>query len=177
MTAVFASSHDGVVLELEELERQILDDLAQQVIGLLEPDEAPPTDPLAAMVGIGTETELPDDPALARLLPDGFTDDPAASAEFRRFTEVGLRQRKVLDAQEVRRSLEAASPVRLDADQARRWLGFLNDVRLLLGTRLSVTEEPVELAEDDPRLPLFGLYGWLGVLQETLVESLTPRHP
>jgi len=177
VTRVFSAADDAVVLELEDLERAILDDLAQQVIGLLEPDDAPPSDPLAAMVGIGTETEPPDDPALARLLPDGFTDDPAASAEFRRFTEVGLRQRKVADAREVRRGLEGASPLRLDAEQARQWLGFLNDVRLVLGTRLGVTEEPVELAEDDPQLPLFGLYGWLGVLQETLVESLMPRHP
>jgi hypothetical protein len=174
---VFSADGEDVVLQLEELEQRILDDLAQQVVGLLEPDASPPSDPLAAMVGIGTETEIPDDPALARLLPDGFTDDPAASAEFRRFTEMGLRQRKVADAQEVRRCLGEASPHHLDADQARHWLGFLNDVRLVLGTRLEVTEEPVELAEDDPRLPLFGLYGWLGVLQETLVASLTPRHP
>ena len=117
MTRVFSAADDAVVLELEDLERAILDDLAQQVIGLLEQDDAPPSDPLAAMVGIGTETEPPDDPALARLLPDGFTDDPAASAEFRRFTEVGLRQRKVADAREVRRGLEGASPLRLDAEQ------------------------------------------------------------
>jgi hypothetical protein len=174
---VFSRDGSDVVLELEELERRVLADLAMQVSSLLEPAEAPPEDPLAAMVGIGTETELPDDPAMARLLPDGFADDAEASAEFRRFTEVGLRQRKVADAEAVRRTLAGSFPALLDDEMARHWLGFLNDVRLVLGTRLHVTEEPVELSEDDERLPRFALYGWLGVMQETLVESLVPRQP
>ena len=192
MSGMFRREGSEVVLDLADVEREILDDLARQVVGLLEPEHARPDDPLEALVGIGPETELPDDPALARLLPDGILDDPEAAAEFRRFTEVDLRQRKTTDALQVRRSLTVDDPdgpgesgepgepgltVRLDDDQARHWLGFLNDVRLVLGTRLAVTEEPVELADDDPRLPVFSLYGWLGVLQETLVESLVPRHP
>lgn len=174
---VFRPDGDDVVLELDDVGRDVLDSLARQVAAMLQPDHAPPTDPLAVMVGIDPDAERPDDPALARLLPDAFVDDPEASAEFRRFTEVEIRQRKVADAQDVRETLATPGPWRMDGDRARRWLGFLNDVRLVFGTRLAVTEDPVELSEDDPLLPAFSVYGWLGMLQETLVESLVPRHP
>ena len=40
----------------------------------------------------------PDDPALARLLPDAYADDEEAAAEFRRFTERDLRDAKARDA-------------------------------------------------------------------------------
>ncbi|HEY6297732.1 MAG TPA: DUF2017 family protein, partial [Streptosporangiaceae bacterium] len=36
----------------------------------------------------------PDDPVLARLLPDGYRDDPDAAGEFRKYTEPGLRTAK-----------------------------------------------------------------------------------
>src|SRR5215469_3728115 len=35
---------------------------------------------------------LPEDPVLARLLPDAYADDPGAAAEFRRYTESSLRE-------------------------------------------------------------------------------------
>ena len=41
-----------------------------------------------------TATEAPDDPALARLLPDAYADDPEASGEFRRYTELGAARRR-----------------------------------------------------------------------------------
>jgi hypothetical protein len=177
VSGVFWREGSEVVADLDELERDILDDLARQVVELLEPEQAPSSDPIEVMVGIGGGAEPPDDPALARLLPDAFTDDEEGSAEFRRFTELELRRRKLADAAAVRRVLASAGDVRLDDDDARRWLGFLNDVRLVIGTRLGVSEEPEDLAPDDPRLPFYSVYGWLGLLQETLVESLVPRHP
>ena len=62
------------------------------------PDAHAQLDPLAAMVGIGTATEAPDDPALARLLPDAYGEDADASAEFRRYTELSLREKKQAQA-------------------------------------------------------------------------------
>jgi hypothetical protein len=47
------------------------------------------------------EPQAPDDPVLARLLPDGYRDDPEAAGEFRRYTESGLRSAKQQVAQEV----------------------------------------------------------------------------
>ena len=60
--------------------------------------------------------------------------------------------------------------------QAHAWLRCLNDLRLTLGTRLEVTEDFYERAEelnwDDPRYALYAVYDWLGLLQDTLVRSL-----
>jgi hypothetical protein len=45
----------------------------------------------------------------------------------------------------------------------------------VLGTRLDVTEDDYgrELDESDPRMPAFALYGYLGYLQESVVEALS----
>ena len=60
----------------------------------------------------------------------------------------------------------------LDADEAQDWLTTLNDVRLVLGTRLGITEEiePAEQPEDEGH----AVYDWLTWLQATLVEALLP---
>ena len=102
------------------------------------------TDPLAAVVGIGTATTAPEDPALARLFPDGYTDDAEACADFRRYTEPGLRDaRRRADC---RRARDPQEGVHRPAGARRRarpqaWLGVLNDLRLVLGERLGVTED------------------------------------
>ena len=58
---------------------------------------------------------------------------------------------------------------RLGADDAAAWLTGLNDLRLVLGTRLGVTEETYA---DEPRHPGLAVYGWLTWLQGELVEAL-----
>ena len=44
-------------------------------------------------------TMAPEDPVLARLLPDGYRDDPEAAGEFRKYTEPSLRSAKHQAAQ------------------------------------------------------------------------------
>jgi hypothetical protein len=63
---------------------------------------------------------------------------------------------------------------RLDEDQLVAWMGAINDLRLVLGTRLEVTEELYEegMSEGDPRMPSFVLYTYLGWLEEQVVEAL-----
>ena len=121
--------------------------------------------------------EAPVDPVLARLLPDAYQDDPEAAGEFRKYTESSLREAKKYFAQTL---LETIPPkggrVKLSADQARDWLRALNDVRLMFGVRLEVTEDFEEqlasLDPKDPRLAAFEVYGWLGAVQESLVRAL-----
>ena len=121
--------------------------------------------------------EAPDDPVLARLLPDAYQDDPEAAGEFRKYTESSLREAKKYFAQTL---LETLPPkggrVKLNADQARDWLRTLNDVRLMFGVRLEVTEDFEEqlasLDPKDPRLAAFEVYGWLGAVQESLVRAI-----
>ena len=123
------------------------------------------------------DPQAPDDPVLARLLPDGYRDDPEAAGEFRRYTESGLRSAKQQVAQEVLDTLpDTGGRIQLTREQAVAWLKALNDVRLALGIRLGVTEEFEEqwgrLGQDDPQWAAFEVYAWLGAVQESLVQAL-----
>jgi hypothetical protein len=134
----------------------------------------------AAAAEAGEDAEaprIPDDPVLARLLPDAYRDDPDAAGEFRKYTESSLREAKKYFAQTLLDTLPASGGrVRLTGDQARDWMRALNDVRLMFGVRLEVTEDFEEqfagLAPEDPRIAAFEVYGWLGAVQESLVRAL-----
>jgi len=155
-----------------------------EMLELLEPPDGADSvggaeDPLAAAVGIGTSTTAPEDPALARLFPDGYTEDPEASADFRRHTEPGLRAAKRAALQTALSTL-SSDPVVLDEEEAESWLRALNDTRLVLGERLGVTEELDELLDslaagdpEDPRLAMFWVYDRLTYLEESLVQALS----
>src|ERR1700760_2149634 len=130
-----------------------------------------------AMVHAQGADKPPEDPVLARLLPDGYRDDPDAAGEFRRYTEPALRSAKHQAAQEMLDTLpEEGGRIQLTQDQALSWLKALNDVRLALGVRLGVTEEFEEqwgrLKPDDPQWSAFEVYAWLGAVQESLVQAM-----
>lgn len=178
MSSTFKRSRDGAVtMTLDEVETRVLRHVLGEMLELLGPSDSPDQDPLAAALDIGTSTAAPEDGALARLFPDGYTEDPDASADFRRYTEPGLREGKREAARTALASIGAPGEKRaLSADEAQCWVRTLNDTRLVLGERLGVTEEWDELVEslagDDPRLPLFFVYDRLTFLQETLVRCL-----
>ena len=143
----------------------------------LEPEDVPGPAELDALLGLDEPARAPEDPALARLLPDAYRDDPDAAGEFRRYTEQSLRSAKQEAARTVLETLPAdGGPVKLSGDQAQAWLRALNDVRLALGVRLGVTEEFEdqwqELDPGDPRSAAFEVYAWLGGVQESLVQAL-----
>ncbi|MFJ4406526.1 DUF2017 domain-containing protein [Streptomyces sp. NPDC088910] len=169
----------GAAIELDTVEISILRSLTAQLLELVGPGNQPAEaddDPLAALFADGP-TKPPEDPALARLFPSAY-EETADAAEFRRFTENDLRARKREDALAVLRALDAGGPlIRLTADEARQWLGTLNDLRLSIGARLEVSEdersELYHLPDEDPRKPLMLAFQWFGLLQETLLEALT----
>jgi len=135
-------------------------------------------DALAAQLGLTDDSELPSDPILARLLPDAYSDDPQASGEFRRYTELSLRSGKVAAAQTVLATLPArGGRVRLAEPDAQAWLRALNDVRLSLGVILNVTDDSEDqlagLPADDPRAAYVGVYQWLAALQDSLIDALS----
>ena len=132
---------------------------------------------LAAAIGATGPTSPPEDPVLARLLPDAYRDDPEAAGEFRRYTEQGLRSGKVAAAQTVLDTLPAGGGhVRLRPEDAQAWLRALNDVRLAIGTVLGITEDYEEEMEAaswaDPRSAYLEVYHWLGYVQDSLVRAL-----
>jgi len=177
--AGFRATSRGITARFAKPEAAIIRDLVGQVVELVVADiPAPGADDLAAMVGISDSAELPDDPVLARLLPDGYHDDPEAARDFRRFTESGLRSAKVESAKLLLQTLPAGGGrVRLSAVEAEAWLRSLNDVRLALGVRLGVTDDFDGLSEDvlpdDPRFAYVQVYQWLAFLQGSLVAALS----
>jgi uncharacterized protein DUF2017 len=111
------------------------------------------------------------DPATARLFPGAYLDDPERDAEYRRLMhdELDAGRRAALETFEA--SVDAEE---LDHDQVQAWLRTLNDIRLLLGTRLDVTEEQAsrQVDRDDPRAGPLAVYHYLSWLEEQLVEAL-----
>lgn len=175
----FRRTRHGLEIKLSRPEALMLRQLAEDLVRLLESDSPPaPVDPLEALVGMSlTPTPRPVDPVLARLLPDGYTDDDQAAADFRRYTEPELRSAKRAALRSVATTLsrEGGRTV-LDDATAQVWLTAINDLRLAMGTRLGVTEELYDdlqrMAPDDPRLPHLNVYEWLGGLEESLVQAL-----
>jgi hypothetical protein len=170
----------GVRTDLEDVEAHVLRQLAEEILSIVE--QAPVSDdPLAAMVGMPPgDVDRPDNPVLARLLPDAYRTDDDAAGEFRRFTDADLRAGKRASAQRVLDAIPVGGGrVELSRDDADAWLTCLNDMRLALGTSLGVTEEtdPDDLEEDDPAFHALNVYGWLGMLQESLLSCLDPRKP
>ena len=132
---------------------------------------------LEAMLYPPGAAQTPEDPVLARLLPDAYSDDPEAAGEFRKYTEPALRSAKYEVAKQLLDTLpEAGGRIQLSHDEALAWLKALNDVRLALGVRLGVTEdfeqEWAKLKPDDPQWTAYEVYAWLGAVQESLVQAL-----
>lgn len=177
MARGFRKARKGhISLRLDAAEFRVLRHLFAEMLELLGPAETTSKDPLVAALGIGTHTERPDDPALARLFPDAY-DDPEAAAEFRRYTELTLRDAKRAHVRVALESIgEPDQSHLLTPEEADAWLRALNDTRLVLGERLGVTDDLDQLInnleEDDPRLGLFWVYDRLTYLQESLVQAL-----
>lgn len=114
--------------------------------------------------------EAPDDPSLERLFPPAY-DDAESEAEYRRLMgdELTDGRRRALRVIE-----ETLDEERLTREQAQAWLTALNDLRLVLGTRLDVSDETLleRLRPDDPDALEVSIYAYLSWLQEQLVEAL-----
>jgi hypothetical protein len=164
----FRRRRDGrVAARFEPGEAQLLLSLAEEA-GDLARAAASPENAIA-------------DPALGRLLPDAYPDDPEASAEFRRFTAPGLADRKEAAARTMQDTLSSAPggarvEVVLDDAQATAWLRTITDLRLVLAARLGIREDGDEGdIHDEESAMQRAVYDWLAAVQEFLVLALRPR--
>ena len=146
--------NEGFRLHLSPDERGLVRGLAAELDALLVSDE--------------------DDEGVARLFPDAYEDDDDAAAEYRRLVASELREAR---RGAVRVLRDTVARETLSEDEVTAWLGVLNDLRLVLGTRLGVTEELYErdLADDDPRAPEVAVFLYLTWLEERTVEALQGR--
>ncbi len=122
---------------------------------------------------LGGEGEAPPE-ALRRLFPVAYTRDELAEATY----EAVARGELIEHHREALAVLARTSGAdHLDEEQAASWLAALNDLRLVLGTSLGVTEEAVAPDESDPAFSDWVYYGYLSYLQGELVDALEGALP
>ena len=110
------------------------------------------------------------DPAVVRLFPPAHPDDAEASDRYRALVGDQLLEERLRALETIEATIDAPE---LDEEQINAWLTTLNDVRLVLGTQLDVSEDPEPLPEDDPDAPRMAVYGYLGWLVSEIVDALS----
>jgi Domain of unknown function (DUF2017) len=140
----------GYALRLPQPERELLIALPEQLAAILESD----------------------DPSLTRLFPPGYGDDLDASAEYDRLVRDELVDGK-RDA--LATMTRTATADQLSEEELLQWLTATNDLRLVLGTRLGVTEDHQGFmpSPNDPWAPEWVAYNYLSWLQEEIVAALS----
>ncbi|MEA2463997.1 MAG: hypothetical protein QOJ98_1744 [Acidobacteriota bacterium] len=142
-------AHDGTFqLRMSDDERDLIASLAAQLRDLLVSDE---TD------------------GLERLFPPGYANDPDREQEYQQLTHDELLTKRLASVDIVEQTVTQRS---LDEDQINAWMGAVNDLRLVLGTRLDVTEEMDDIELDDPRAAAFAVYHYLTHLLAEIVNAL-----
>ena len=145
----FQRKGDRVRVRLDRQEQLLLNELLDELAGLLDD---------------------PDDPELRRLFPPAYS-EPTDDEKYRSLVRDQLVSGRSKVLETVRTTLGNDE---LDSDQADQWLRALNDMRLVLGTRWDVSEQMDygKLDLDEPRGRELAVYGYLSWLQEQLVEAL-----
>ena len=137
---------DRTLIRLEEEERLMLVDLAGQFRSVVADDH---------------------DPGLRRLYPTAYPDNPDWNADYTGLVHDDLVQLRLEAANTVEAT--AGSPSLAD-DELADWMQVLNGLRLLLGTRLDISEEDQFDPEADDA-PARALLAWLGFLLEEAVVA------
>ncbi len=117
-------------------------------------------------------TETPSsDPSLQRLFPPARTDDPVEELEYERKVGDSLLAAKLEQLTVLERC--AGSRV-LTEEDVLACMRAVNDLRLVMGTRLDVQEDsdPSDFAADPERRSTFELYAYLSWLLESLIDAM-----
>ena len=119
-----------------------------------------------------TRQDSATDPDLRRLFPPAYPDDPQKSAEYDGMVRDDLMAERIAAIEVMERTIDSDS---LSEDELLAWLSAINDLRLVLGTRLDVPEDLSELDvhPDDPRAETLALYAYLSMLEEDAVAALS----
>jgi hypothetical protein len=138
-------------LRLDDHERDLIADLAGQLRELL----------------VSEETD-----GLERVFPPGYANDPEREAEYRSLVHDELLEKRLVAVDVLEQTVTSPS---LDEDQLNAWMGAINVLRLVLGTRLDVSEDMDDIEIDDPRAPAFAVYHYLTHLLAEIVAALSGR--
>jgi hypothetical protein len=153
LEAPLARDGDAFALRLSPEERDLLRGLCGQLRELVQNGDA-----------IG-------DPAVKRLFPPAYPEDPLRNLDFEREAGGGLAAERVEAVDLVEATVDAE---RLTEDEVMAWLGSVNALRLVLGTRLELTEETTEAdyPQGHPDRDAYGIYLYLTWLESAIVDAL-----
>ena len=108
---------------------------------------------------------------LRRLNPPAYLDDPERDAAYRLLAgdELLTARHATIDA-----VLSTLDEERLTEDQLWSWLQAINALRLVVGTRLDISEDDhrIEVADDDPAAPMWAIYEFGTWLQYQVLRAL-----
>ncbi|MDH3678982.1 MAG: DUF2017 domain-containing protein [Acidimicrobiia bacterium] len=120
------------------------------------------------------ELLLDDTDDTKRLFPTAYPNDPELDAGYQI-----LARDQLIDSR--RASIELLrSSAMLDVvseEELVAWMGIVNDLRLVLGTRLDVSEDDHDLDVNDPELEARVAYHELGYILSEIVDALTTTLP
>jgi hypothetical protein len=117
-----------------------------------------------------------DDPATTRLFPPAYVgeDTERQEAGYRALVDGALRNHhhRALDV-----LVETASAPTLSAGELEAWLSAIGSMRLVLGTRLDVSEDMEPPGPGDPAETEYAVYDLLGWVQAAIIEELASELP
>ena len=116
--------------------------------------------------------EVPDDDRLTRLFPNAYLNDPEAEKEYQGFMRADLVSSRIASIGIVEDSLYDDA---VDAAKLNAWMAAINDVRLVLGTLLEVSEDDdhTSLEDTHPNFGGFMLYDQLTFVLGEIIEALS----
>ncbi len=118
------------------------------------------------------ERDVAANPDLRRLFPTAYPDDPEKAAEYDGMVRDDLMAERLAAIEVMERTIDSD---KLSEEELLAWLSAINDLRLVLGTRLDVPEDLSELdvRPGDPRAESLALYAYLSILEEDAVAALS----
>jgi hypothetical protein len=149
---LFKATGAGFAVRLAPEAQEWVLELADQLEGLLETDE--------------------DD--VRRLFPTAYADDPEREAGYQVLSRQGLIDRR---REAIAMMRETVDREVWTEEQLTAWMGIVNDLRLVLGTRLDVSEDDQEIDFSAPEAANHVAYHQLGYLLGEIVEALTTTLP
>jgi hypothetical protein len=110
-------------------------------------------------------------PILRRLYPTAYPGDADANSAFEELVHDQLLEQKLAALETVESTMEASS---LTEEELVAWMNAINSLRLVLGTRLDISEEddPLAVADDDPDRALWVSYELLTQMLGLIVDVL-----
>ena len=135
-------------VNLSEGERQLIEDLALDLRELLTADS----------------------PMLQRLFPPPYGENEERNQGYSALAGSELVERKFASLDLVTNTISEED---LSEEEVEVWMRSINDIRLVLGTVLDVSEDKTFEASDEATQAMHDSYEYLGMLLERIIRSLS----